>query len=40
MRCLSETIAAPRDRREWAESLKRLAASIIEDSGAVLGSTG
>ncbi len=40
MRCLPETIAAPRDRREWADSLKRLAADIIDDSGAVLGSSG
>jgi IclR family mhp operon transcriptional activator len=40
MRCLPETIAAPRDCRDWAESLKRLAASIIDDSGAVLGSNG
>lgn len=40
MRCLPETIAAPRDCRDWAESLKRLAASIIEDSGAALGAGG
>jgi hypothetical protein len=38
MRCLPETIAAPRDCRDWAESLKRLAAEIIDDSAAVLGS--
>jgi len=38
MRCLPATIAAPRDCRDWADSLKRLAASIIDDSGAVLGS--
>lgn len=40
MRCLPETVAAPRDCRDWAESLKRLAASIIEDSGAALGASG
>jgi IclR family mhp operon transcriptional activator len=40
MRCLPETIAAARDCRDWADSLKRLAAAIIDDSGAVLGSTG
>ncbi len=37
MRCLPETIAAPRDCRDWGDSLKQLAASIIEDSAAVLG---
>jgi hypothetical protein len=37
MRCLPETIAAPRACRDWAESLKRLAATIIDGSGAVLG---
>jgi len=37
MRCLPETIAAPRDCRDWADSLKRLAASIIEDSAAAPG---
>ena len=40
MRCLPETIAAPRDCRDWADSLKGLAASIIEDSGTVLGTEG
>ncbi len=40
MRCLPETIEAARDCRDWADSLKRLAAEIIDDSGAVLGSTG
>ena len=32
MRCLPETIAAPRDCRQWAESLRSLADSIIADS--------
>jgi IclR family mhp operon transcriptional activator len=40
MRCLPETIAAPRDCRDWAESLKGLAAAIIDDSAAALGSPG
>jgi len=40
MRCLPETIAAPRDCHDWAESLKRLAAEIIDDSAAALGSMG
>lgn len=38
MRCLPDTIAAPRDCRQWAESLQALAESIIEDSGKLLGS--
>jgi len=37
MRCLPETIAAPRDCRQWAEALQALARSIIEDSGKLLG---
>ncbi|MCU0759323.1 MAG: helix-turn-helix domain-containing protein [Steroidobacteraceae bacterium] len=36
MRCLPETLASPRDCREWADSLKALAASIIEASDATL----
>jgi IclR family transcriptional regulator, mhp operon transcriptional activator len=40
MRCLPETIAAPRDCRGWADSLKGLAAAIIDDSATVLGSPG
>jgi IclR family mhp operon transcriptional activator len=37
MRCLPETIAAARDCRVWADSLKALATSITDASGAVLG---
>jgi IclR family mhp operon transcriptional activator len=36
MRCLPETIASPRDCRDWADSLKALAASIIEASDSTL----
>lgn len=40
MRCRPETIAAPRDCRDWADSLKRLAVAMLHDSGAMLGSDG
>lgn len=37
MRCLPDTIAVPRECREWATSLQALAASVIEASGPALG---
>ena len=37
MRCLPDTISAPRECREWAGSLQALASSVIEASGPVLG---